>query len=202
MFWPSNHLINFTHAHLHVIHMDINGIKKNEAVVYEFSSHMHAMVMVGCAKSLGSFGGTGKENHFQTCPPADPNGPACTWFMWRHAWDDPNFLGARGHGQCGPQARCERIRTLYARCVTSGHCSRVLSPQNAYKMHRVSEMNGSCHACLLCSSYGVHNSLVSIGETEKKNLLVVHGASGGIHAIVPTIFDLIIFQVWNRKENL
>ena len=68
MFSPSNHLINFTHAHLHVIHMDINGIKKNEAVVYEFCSHMHAMVMVGCPKSLGSFGGTGKENVFQTCP--------------------------------------------------------------------------------------------------------------------------------------
>ena len=107
----------------------------------------------------------------------------------------PTFSEHVGMANVVPQARCARIRTQYARCVTSGHCSRVLSLQNAYKMHRVSEMNDSCHACLLCSSQGVHKSLVSIGETEKKNLLVVHGASGGIHAIVPTIFDLIIFQV-------
>ena len=49
---------------------------------------------------------------------------------------------------------------------------------------------------------GCAYSLVSIGETEKINLLLVHGACGGMHAIVPTRFDLIIFQVSNRKENL
>ena len=64
----------------------------------------------------------------------------------------PQLLGACEHGQCAPQARCACVRTQNTRCVTPRQCSRVLSLQNAYKMHRVSEMNGSCQACLLWSS--------------------------------------------------
>ena len=41
---------------------------------------------------------------------------------------------------------------------------------------------------------GCAYSLVWIGETEKINLLLVHSACGGMHATVPTTFDLILLN--------
>ena len=202
MFSPSNHLINFTHAHLHVIHMAINWI----------STKMRPWCM----------------NSPPTCMPWSWQGVQKVWDHLVGPARKTSFkLALRQtrmvrlvHGSCGGMHEMTPIFWEHVGMANVaprqgvhefGHNTHVASRRGTVLgfYHRktptkciVSEMNGSCQACLLCSSQGVHKSLVSIGETEKKNLLVVHGASGGIHATVPTRFDLIIFQVSNRKENL
>ena len=120
MFWPSNHLINFTHAHLHVIHMDINGISKKWGrgvwILLPHACHGHGRV----CKKFGIIWWVRQGKPLSNLPSGRPEWSSLYMVHVGACMRWPQLLGACEHGQCAPQARCARVRTQNTRCVTGG----------------------------------------------------------------------------------